>query len=87
MAEYDYIDGEGHQVTIRHRMLYTTSILCDICGAVMWRKPRALAVTWGGLAPSQGQLDNSIQNLVDTAPERREGFEAVHEKHERGENG
>ena len=83
MGEYLYIDDEGHEVTITHRMLYTTGIICGTCGAEMWRRPQSPYVTWGGLPPSSGEMSPEIKNLIDTAPERRDKFAEVHEKHER----
>jgi hypothetical protein len=65
-----------------HRMLYTTSIICGTCGAEMWRKPQPVTVTWGGLAPSGGEPSPAVQELLRTAPERRDAFEAEHEAHE-----
>ena len=87
MGLYTYMDGDGHVVTMDHRMLYTTSVICNQCGAEMWRKPQPVNVTWGGLAPSQGQIQPNIQELIDTADERRDKFNAEHEEHERrGDN-
>jgi hypothetical protein len=83
MGEYLYIDEQGHNLTVTHRMLYSSSVVCDACGAEMWRKPQPVSVTWGGLAPSGGELAPDVQELIDTAPERRAVFEAEHEAHER----
>lgn len=83
MGQYLYIDENGHQMTVTHRMLYTTSIVCSVCDAEMWRKPQPITVTWGGMAPSQGELHPEIRGLIDTADERRDAFEAEHEAHER----
>lgn len=83
MPEYLYTDGEGHEVTKTHRMLYTTSVYCDICGAEMWRKPQPVSVTWGGLSPSQGAVNKRIRNLINSAPERRDNFDKAHDAHEK----
>jgi hypothetical protein len=87
MPEYLYVDGEGHLATVNHRMLWSTGVVCTTCGAEMWRKPQPVAVVWGGLPPSGGDLNPNVQELLDTAPERRERFEAQHEEHERRTEG
>ena len=46
--------------------------LCPDCGERAFRKPQAVAVTWGGLKPSQGELPPNIQRSIDEAPMRRE---------------
>jgi hypothetical protein len=58
-------------------------IVCKECGKEMWRKPTMPNVSWNGLKPSSGEIHPNIQNLIDTAPERRDKFIERHEKHER----
>lgn len=79
MPEYTYMDKNGHTKKIIHRMLYSTGIACEICGAGMWRKPPTrVAVNWNGLAPSAGgtdQMHPEIANLYkDTERKREEHF-------------
>lgn len=83
MPEYLYIDENEHEQTVSHRMLYGTGVVCAACGLEMWRKPQSFIVTWGGLKPSDGELDPKVKHLVDTQDERRAAFEGVHEEHER----
>lgn len=66
MPEYDYLDENGHIVTMTHRMNYSTAIICVACGSVMWRKPTAgWYVSWGGLKPSEDQQDPVIEKHVN----------------------
>lgn len=71
MPEYIYTDASRHNVTITHRMLYSTSIVCAACGATMWRKPQAVAVNWSGLPPSKGELSPVIKQAIADGPRRR----------------
>ncbi|KPJ89946.1 MAG: hypothetical protein AMJ53_15260 [Gammaproteobacteria bacterium SG8_11] len=84
MPEYLYTDAEGHQVTKRHRMLYTTGIICDDCGGPMWRKPQPVAINWGGLAPSQGELAPELQRLTNES-ERQRRHDALEKELEDGQ--
>lgn len=83
MPEYQYKDENGHVTTVTHRMLYSTGIVCTTCDAEMWRVPQPVLVTWGGLAPSAGDLAPDVQDIVNNADRNRAAFEEVHEKHER----
>ncbi|HEY5989583.1 MAG TPA: hypothetical protein VIV12_24865, partial [Streptosporangiaceae bacterium] len=47
MPDYLYRDAAGHEREVRHRMLYTTGIVCA-CGAPMHRVPYAPRVNWNG---------------------------------------
>lgn len=38
------------------------------------RKYTVPGINWGGLAPSAGQLDPKIRQLIDSAPERRDKY-------------
>jgi hypothetical protein len=65
MPEYLYMDENGHQVTMVHRMLYQTAVICDQCGEVMWRVPQGgQYVNWGGLPPSRDQKDPVIARHI-----------------------
>jgi len=83
MPEYLYTDEESHTVTVTHPMIYSTGIVCAACGLEMWRKPQAFTVTWGGLAPSQGEMSNPIRRHLASVPEKRDKFAEKHEEHER----
>lgn len=87
MPEYLYTDELGHLSTVTHEMFYNGDVICDQCGAEMWRKPQPINVTWGGLAPSKGEVNPEVQHLLDTADERRAKFDAEHEEHERRTKG
>ena len=82
MGQYLYLDVNGHEVTVTHRMLYTSAVICSTCEEMMWKKPQSVAVNWGGLPPSGGELNPDIRGLLDTADERRDAFEQEHEEHE-----
>ena len=82
MPEYLYIDSNGHEQTITHRMIYNSDVICSICDELMWRKPQPFVVNWGGLPPSGGELNPDIKHLLDTADERRDAFDEEHESHE-----
>lgn len=83
MPEYLYTCPEQHEATITERMLYSTGHVCAACGLEMWRKPQITTVVWGGLAPSEGEPAPAVRELIDTADERRDKFEELHEEHER----
>jgi hypothetical protein len=86
MPEYTYIDENDHTQTLSLPMFYSTAVICAACGLEMWRKPQTVAVNWGGLRPSIGELDPQIKHLIDTKDERREAFEEIHEEHEKHGN-
>ena len=81
MPEYLYRDGVGHVRRVVHRMLYQTAVLCD-CGAQMHRVPQVPGVNWNGNRATH-QRSQAVQDLLDTAPERRDKFEELKESHER----
>lgn len=72
MPEYIRTCKSGHKFDIIEHMLYSTAVLCPECNGTTWRKPQALAVTWGGLPPSRGELSPKIKALIDDAPRRRD---------------
>ena len=74
MPDYLYSCGE-HRQRERHRMLYSTAVLCGECGNEMHRVPQAFAVTWGGLPPSSGERHPDVQAAIDNVDERRERVE------------
>lgn len=82
MPEYLYRDRRGHERWVFQRMLYSTATMCD-CGLLMQRVPLPVAVNWGGMRPSRGELHPKIRRLIETAPERRDAFARRHEEHER----
>lgn len=83
MPDYQYTDQNGHIYHATHRMLYSTGVTCTVCGAEMWRRPQPVMVSWGGLAPSQGDMPLVGKHLIATADERRDAFLKLHEQHER----
>ena len=84
MPVYEYLDENGHETTITHRMEYSTGIVCTVCGLEMWRKPASgVNVTWGGLAPSQGEQPDFIKNhLADVNGNRARNDEKYQNKKE-----
>ena len=80
MPEYVYTCTQGHEWEITERMLYGTARVCETCSEVMHRKPHALAVTWGGLKPSQGEYSDTVKDLLATETERREVYKMEHPK-------
>lgn len=82
MPEYLYTDNAGHLQNVTHSMTYNGQITCDICTAVMWRKPQPFRVSWGGLAPSAGGIPALAQELNETRAEREERYRRA--KDERG---
>lgn len=75
MPEYLYTDENSHRITVIHRMNYGTAVICDQCGAEMWRVPQGgQFVNWGGLKPSQEQRDPVI------AKHLAQDFSAVRDK-------
>ena len=83
MPEYLYKDESGHTKKVIHRMMWSTAIVCTTCDAEMWRVPQRVTVTWGGLAPSAGDLAPDVQDIVNNADRNRAEFEEIHEHHER----
>ena len=72
MPEYIYMDKNDHRQTMTLPMEYSTAVICTTCGLEMWRKPQQVTVTWGGLRPSQGEVNPVIRSMIDDAPRRRE---------------
>jgi hypothetical protein len=82
MPEYRYKDANGHKMDVVHPMAWSEPVICSTCGAEMWRVPQPVTVTWGGLAPSGGDLAPEIQQHLATADEQRDRFARAHEEHE-----
>lgn len=77
MPEYVYrCRGCGSHRTVKHKMNYEGDVSCEKCGEIMRRVPQLLAVTWGQLPPSAGELHPNVKHLINNASERREGYEA-----------
>lgn len=53
------------------------------CNGTMRRVPQPFSVNWNGVKPSGGAPHPSVQNLIDTAPERKDKFLERHEAHEK----
>lgn len=83
MPDYIYKCAYNHYETQTHRMLYSTGIVCGVCNTDMRRVPQVVTVTWGGLAPSAGDMHPNIRGLINDAPEKRAEFDGIHEEHER----
>ena len=81
MPEYLYTCGR-HSKHATHPMEWSTGVVCGLCGAEMWRKPQVVAVLWGGLPPSGGELAIDIQQHISNIDENRDAFAKEHEKHE-----
>jgi hypothetical protein len=53
-------------------------IYCQTCAAVMFRKPQAVAVNWGGLPPHlEGTRSPAIQSMIANEQQNREEFQAA----------
>jgi len=83
MPEYLYKCENEHLEDVVHPMLWSTGVVCAVCDNLMWRVPQAVSVTWGGLAPSDGDLAPEIQQHLSTLDEQRADFEQIHDEHER----
>jgi hypothetical protein len=83
MPSYVYKCENGHTQDVIHRMLYTTGIVCVVCDARQWRVPQPITVTWGGLAPSGGNISPQVEAHINGADRARAEFEAVHDEHEK----
>lgn len=82
MPEYLYRCDQGHEQERRERMFYGTAVMCPDCEQVMHRVPQRVAVTWGGLKPSDGELAGPIQEHLASVDRNRDHFAARHEWHE-----
>lgn len=74
MPEYTYTDELGHIVTMTHKMMYNGPVHCTQCGGEMWKRPQLVAVTWGGLPPSSGELSPTIADHVRNADRNRDDY-------------
>lgn len=82
MPEYTYIDSNEHRKEVVHRMLYSTGVICEICGEKMWRlPPRRVAVNWGGFSVSE--MSPEIQELYTDVDRKRDEFRERHDEHEK----
>jgi len=79
LPEYTYIDANGHEAVLNNRMLYSTSVICSVCGGVMWRKPSRVIINWGGLKPSDGEPPHVVQNHIKNISEYRERINAKYD--------
>lgn len=83
MPTYIYTDDFRHDLMVTHGMQDTPQVICEICGAVMRRKPTAPNVVWGGLPPHLEHLRPKVaQEMIDGAPRRRDEYAAGKEQHE-----
>ena len=82
MPEYTYTDKSNHITIAFHGMREDPEIVCVDCGAYMWRKPKSVAVNWGGLSPSN-KPDSWVDDFLSGVPERRDKFVQEHEEHEK----
>lgn len=75
MPFYVYKCDDCEQLlTVQHRMLYTTGLLCPDDGASMHRVPQLFRVNWDGPAPSQWEIHPSIKQHVRDAERNRDEF-------------
>lgn len=82
MPSYLYRDDDGHEVEAVHGMRDNPKIVCELCGAVMWRVPQKTRVNWNGNRAGQEPAP-AVSELIRTAPKRRAEFERMKEQHER----
>jgi len=79
MPEYLYRDPAGHELEMAHRMAYGTAVVCE-CGLPMHRVILPVSINWnGGRAGYEPAPD--VQELIRTAPQRREEFLKVKDGH------
>ena len=81
MPIYLYRDLRGHEKERAHPMLYSTAVMCR-CGLRMWRVPQAAYINWNGSRAGQEPAP-AVQELIRSAPRRRDAFLEQHEEHER----
>ena len=86
MPVYVYKCESGHEWERVERMCYGTAVLCPECEREMHRVPQRVAVTWGGLKPSGGELAGPIQEHLANVDRNRDRFNARHEWHESQED-
>lgn len=73
MPEYIYHCVEcGYEEEVTEPMIIEAIHICPDCGAIVYRRPQVVAVNWGGLKPSQGELHPNIKQIINDAPRRRE---------------
>ncbi len=82
MPNYKYKDASGHHTTVTHRMLYGTAVVCTTCDADMWRVPQRITVTWGGLAPSAGDLAPEVKAAINNEDRNRAASVKIQEAHD-----
>jgi len=77
MPTYTYVDGNGHERTVIHRMSENPQVICDTCKAVMHRKPQRVAVNWNGLPPHLASARSPAVNALINRelPEQRNNHE------------
>lgn len=84
MPEYTYKDANGHVVTMTHEMMYNGPVHCTLCGGEMWKVPQIVAVTWGGLPPSQENIHPNIAGHIRNVERNRDEYR--HKKEQRDED-
>jgi hypothetical protein len=78
MPVYVYTDEAGHEIEISHAVNSPTVPYCPQCSAAMWRKPQRVGVIWNGLRPSQGDIPQMAQDLIDSRPKRLDKYNQEH---------
>ena len=82
MPVYQYMDQNGHEMSVKHSMTQSPVISCPICQSSMWRKPQAVAVNWNGLPPHrQHERSPEVQSMIDNAPANRDRYQELHKEH------
>lgn len=80
MPTYVYKCPDAHYKEVLHRMLYSTSVLCDECNLEMHKVPQAVGVVWGGLPPHQEHMIGpAAHDLLDNKERNRESLIAKQE--------
>jgi hypothetical protein len=77
---YVYTCTNGHSSEVIHKINDEPIITCAACGLIMWRKPQAFSVNWGGPPPSAGGIAPAAQNLINSRGERLDKYQELKHK-------
>lgn len=82
MPTYIYRCTAKHTHTLSHSIAdCNVRHACPECGRRMFRVPQVVPVNWNGLPPHlEGTRSPAVQNLIDTAPERRARYQDTERK-------
>ena len=79
MPEYLYRCPDRHERDMVHRMAYGTAVVCE-CGMLMHRAIQPVRINWNGNRAGH-EPAGDIQELIRTAPARKDEFLKVKDEH------